>query len=530
MNILLITRAMLVSMALSLTCALFTGCGAGSVESLAGGTVSRAQNPLVAIYTIEAGCQGQVMVEFGPTTAYGRSTAWYPTPQSAFQPTSILVAGMKPSTTYHMRSDVQCGNSTSNSGDTTFTTGALPSLDFPTLTVTRPNPSLRSSENPGIEMMDIAVDDVPAFFTDRDGNVIWYYSVPGYSLSTMKFLSNGHLITSWANAALNSTDSFLREIDLSGNIIRSLDIAALATQLQKGGFDFAPISFHHDVLPLPNGHLIVLVNSTKAFTNLPGYPGTVQVLGDQVVDLDQNWNVAWAWNSFDYDGNGMDINRHLNGLPDWTHSNALVYSPDDGNILLSMRHQSWILKLNYSNGAGDGSILWHLGYEGDFALDVAGVVTDDPGEWFSFQHFPSLVSQNGSLTTLAVWDNGDFRLNNAGMACGLAGGGQIIPCYSRATIFQVDEGSLVANLAWNDQQQLYGLWGGSINQLANGNVEFDLNSPATPPSPNVASRVQEVTQTSSPQVIWQMDVSPSTSNAYRAYRVPSLYPGVTWQF
>ncbi len=530
MKALSVARAIVVSMALSIVCALMAGCGAGSINSSGAGTVSGTQNPLIAVYTIEVGCQGQVMVEFGPTTAYGRSTAWYPTAQSAFQPTSILVAGMKPSTTYHMRAQAQCGNSTTPSGDVTFTTGALPSLNFPTLTITRPNPSLSSSENPGIEMMDISLDGVPAFFTDRDGNVIWYYSVPGYSLSTMKPLPNGHLITSWANAAENSTDSFLREIDLVGNVIRSLDVTALSQQLQQGGYDFAPIAFHHDVLPLPNGHLIVLVNSTKAFANLPGYPGTTQVLGDQVVDLDQNWNVAWAWNSFDYNGNGLDINRHLYGLPDWTHSNALVYSPNDGNILLSMRHQSWILKLNYNNGAGTGNILWHLGYAGDFALEVDGVPTDDPGEWFSFQHFPSFISQNGSQTTLAVWDNGDYRLNTSGTPCGLAGGAGIIPCYSRATIFQVDEGSFVANLAWDDQQQLYGLWGGSINQLSNGNVEFDLNSPAAPPSPGVASRVQEVTQTSSPKVVWQMDVSPATANAYRAYRVPSLYPGVTWPF
>lgn len=89
---------------------------------------------------------------------------------------------------------------------------------------------------------------------------------------------------------------------------------------------------------------------------------------------------------------------------------------------------------------------------------------------------------------------------------------------------------MVANLQWADVQQWFGIWGGSINQLANNNVEFDLNDPAIPPSPNVASQVQEVTQTSNPQVIWQMDITPVTADAYRAYRVPSLYPGVSWQF
>ena len=88
---------------------------------------------------------------------------------------------------------------------------------------------------------------------------------------------------------------------------------------------------------------------------------------------------------------------------------------------------------------------------------------------------------------------------------------------------------MVANLVWAEPLPYYGVWGGSINQLTNGNIEFDLNAPVVPPATNVASEVQEVTQTAAPQVVWQMDFSlPST--AYRAYRVPSLYNNVTWQY
>lgn len=540
MKALFVVRAILAAMALSVVCAWMAGCGAGSIPSLAAGRISGTQNPLVAVYTLQTECAGQAMVEFGTTTNYGRTTAWYPV-NGYYEPTSILIAGMTASTTYHMRAQVQCGSGTAATPDSTFTTGPLPAMSLPTLTVTRPNPSATSPENPGIEMVDIDADNDPALFTDRDGNVIWYYPSPqdSYSLSTLKILPNGHIIMSWANATLNSSDSFIEEVDLAGNTIRKLDISGLRQQLQAAGYNFAPQSFHHDVLPLANGHLLVLVNSTKNFTDLPGYPGTTPVFGDQIVDLDQNWNVAWAWNSFDYNGNGLDINRHLNGLPDWTHSNALVYLPEDGNLLLSMRHQSWVLKLNYNNGTGDGSIIWHLGYQGDqygagFALTVGGVPPADQAiNWFSFQHFPSLVSQNGSLITLAVWDNGDDRVQDDvddNDIC-LIGGINGAPfCYSRATIFQVDESSMIANLLWADEQTPFGIWGGSINQLENGNVEFDLNDPEFPPAPHVASYLQEVTQTSNPQVVWEMDITPSVANAYRAYRVPSLYPGVTWPF
>jgi hypothetical protein len=269
------------------------------------------------------------------------------------------------------------------------------------------------------------------------------------------------------------------------------------------------------------------VDCAKDFTDLPGYPGTIQVVGDAVVDLDQNWNPVWAWNSFDY----LDVNRHLNGLPDWTHSNALAYSPLDGNILISMRHQSWILKIDYQDGAGNGRVLWRLGYQGDFALSQNGVPTDDPSVWFSFQHFPSLVSQSGMQTTLAVWDNGDNRiLNTSGEVCVDPNSGQPYPpCYARATVFRIDEIAKIANLLWANPLPYYSVWGGSVNQLDNGNIEFDANDPQLPPGPTVTSEVQEVTQTSDPQVIWKMDI-PVPMSAYRAYRIPSLYPKITWQY
>ena len=510
-------------------CIALAGCGAGPYAFPSGtilnSSVAGTQNPLVAAYSIQTAlqCAGQVSVEFGPDTTYGRSTAWYPTAGN-LQTSTILVAGMRASTTYHMRALAQCPGDTTPiaTADTTFTTGPLPAINFPTLAVTRPNPSPSSPENPGIEMVTVDSVGTPALFTDRDANPIWYYDIGAKNTMTpFKLAPNGHILL----YVYEATGVFLREIDLAGNTIREMDIPTLDQKMQAAGYDFVPTNFHHDILPLANGHVIVLTNCIQTFDNLPGYPGTMQVLGDGLVDLDENWNPVWAWNSFDY----LDVNRHLNGLPDWTHSNAVVYSPTDDNLLLSMRHQSWILKINYQNGAGPGNIVWHLGYQGDFALTKGGVPTDDPSQWFSFQHFPSIVSQEGSQTTLAVWDNGDNRiLDNSGTICGAAPA--YIPCYSRATQLQLDEGSMIASLLWLDPLQYFGVWGGSINELANGNVEFDLNAPLVPPVPNVASLVQEVTQASNPQVVWQMEVTPGADTAYRAYRFPSLYPGVAWQY
>ena len=499
-----------------------TGCGAAGFNppQLEGGP-SNTANPLVAQYSIASACAGQAMVEFGTDTSYGRSTAWYQVPGS-YKKSTILVAGMRASTTYHMRSQLQCVGNTLTSADSTFTTGALPAdPSFPSLQVSRPNPSLSALENPGVELFNLiglgpVAAEMEAFVTDRDGNPIWYYDVgEGNYPFTVKLLPNGHMILN-----IGTQDSaILREVNLAGTTIRQMDMGTLGHKMQAAGFDFLPSVIHHELLALDNGHLILLADFTKPFTDLPGYPGTTLVVGDGLIDLDSDWNPVWAWNAFDH----LDVNRHLNGLPDWTHSNAMVYTASDGNLLLSMRHQSWILKIDYSNGTGSGNVLWRLGYQGDFALAQG----DDPSLWFSFQHYPSLISENGSQTTMAIWDNGNARvLDSSGAMCGFAGNPN---CYSRATVFQVDESAKVADLLWEDLPGYYGEWGGSINQLPNGNVEFDANAFATPPLPSVVSELQEVTQTLTPGIVWKMDV-PAPLNAYRAYRIPSLYPGVTWQY
>jgi len=269
---------------------------------------------------------------------------------------------------------------------------------------------------------------------------------------------------------------------------------------------------HHDMLLLPNGHWIALANITKSISGLQGYSGATSVQGDILLDIDLNGNVVWAWSAFDH----LDENRALFGLPDWTHSNALVYTAD-GNLLISMRNQSWILKIDYANGTGSGDVLWRLGEGGDFTL-----LGSDSSQWFYAQHYPNILSVNGTQTTLAIYDDGDLRIAN-GAPCEPP-----IPpvtnCYTRATIFQIDESTNVASLQWQYSPGFFSFWGGSIDVLSNNNVEFNSSAAF---GYAMESEIMEVTQTDSPQVVWQMTVN--GSNAYRGVRIPSLYPGVTWQ-
>jgi arylsulfate sulfotransferase len=54
-----------------------------------------------------------------------------------------------------------------------------------------------------------------------------------------------------------------------------------------------------DVAALPNGHLILIASMDKNFTDFPGYPGTTNVMGDVLIDLDPNHTLFWVWLSLD---------------------------------------------------------------------------------------------------------------------------------------------------------------------------------------------------------------------------------------
>lgn len=485
------------------------GCGSGSTTPPPVGAVASTGNPLVAQYSLSHFDSGlSAWVEFGTDTTYGRQTSVMTSSSTglAIQNLSILVAGMKPKTTYHMRAHATWPGGSWVDQDQTFTTGAIPTTYLaPQFTVTK-TPAA-GSPAPGVELLSLVNNSTPtalnAVATDLQGNVIWY--CPGPAIP-VKPLPNGHYFLNQGSA--------LAEVDLACNTIRSVTATQLDQSLLAHGYSFPPIdNLHHDMLLLPNGHWIALANVTESLTGLQCSQGAVSVQGDILMDIDPSGNVVWAWSAFDHE----DPCRALFGLPDWTHSNALVYTAD-GNLLLSQRNQSWILKIDYANGTGTGNIIWHLGEGGDFTLS-----NGDSSQWFYAQHYPNILSVTGSQTTLAIYDDGDLRIAPDGTPCSPPVP-PVTNCYTRATVFQIDESTNIASLQWQYSPGYFSFWGGSIGVLSNGNVEFDSSAAF---GFSMASLITEVTQTDSPQVVWQMTVN--GSNAYRGLRIPSLYPGVTWQ-
>lgn len=87
-------------------------------------------------------------------------------------------------------------------------------------------------------------------------------------------------------------------------------------------------------------------------------------------------------------------------------------------------------------------------YCGSWVMGRLWLTQQRPEPVVLVQHYPSLVSQNGSQDTLVVWDNGNNRpVDSFGNVCNPAGPPQ---CYSRGVIFQIDESTKAAMMVWQD--------------------------------------------------------------------------------
>ena len=440
---------------------------AAQVVVVAPGTIAPTANPQVALYTISPPDDASITIQFGQTTNYGLTTWTQPTPTGGGA-VGTFVAGMLANTTYHMQATVKFASGlTFTDTDHTFTTQALTAVQIPKLTATT-TPGMTPQS--GVEFLNLISTggQVSVGVTDLAGNMLWGYNAPnGVFSNGAKQMPNGHFLINFNTSAIaDGTDSVLQEVDLGGNVVWQLTAAQLNQALAAAtcaGCNITVVGTHHDFAVLPNGHLILIAAQQKVETGLTGYPDPVTVTGDVLIDLDQNHKPVWVWSEFDH----LDVNRHPFSFPDWTHTNSVVYSPDDKALIISIRHQFWVIKIDYGNGQGTGNILWKLGFQGDFTL--AGGT--DPIDWFYAQHDANVASMNSSgVFQLILFDNGNNRiLDTSGNVCGTS-----TPCISRVPIMQLDESAKTATIEWVDNlSPVFSFFGGNARLLTNGNVEFD---------------------------------------------------------
>lgn len=517
-------------------------------------SVTATANPLVALFSGPA-CRipNSMHVRFTPVSAPpgGISTPMYTGPVSCrFDTTSanpdqssmnFHIAGMYPLTTYKMRWEVTTATGTNIGPELMFTTGAIPaSVTLPTFTPTG------TPVSPDPIIVHSPIGGSASAATDLGGRVLWYTT----NIPPVRTQFGGRYL-----GTVGGNDIYLRglrEVDLAGNTTIETSVGDINEQLLALGAQ--PItSIHHETRRMyrangtaPNGYILALASTEFVMTSAGqcgttgSTPNTCDVLGDAIIVLDSNLNVKWAW---DFAGH-LDKNQRAvldekctsplgtagcppfsNPFPsanDWTHSNSLQYTAYDGHIIVSMRHQDAVIKVNYAHGSGDGKILWKLGPgpigdQNGAPIPTFAISTNNTGGQHdilfplqSHQH-DSEVEYGGFLfpngfRVLTLYDNGNTRRANFNNQA-----------RSRCQIYAINETTLVGNLNTNADLGVYAAAVGTAQMLSNGNIGCDSGFVTGP----VPTQTAEATQAG--DVVYTLNV---TERNYRTFRMKDMYSPV----
>lgn len=460
--------------------------------------VSSTRHPLVALYSAPPCNAGEVRVLYQRVGSSIRQS----TPPQTCQPGKSLnfyVAGLRGNSSYVLQQQTNVNGVDTPGPQLSFQSG-IPSFTMPAASIPRPADA-STSPDPVLLTALLPVGSAPsgAMATDLEGNLIWYLPLPPGNY-LFRPISGGTFFTINGDPVLGQN---FQEVDLAGNVVQQTHLIALNQQLAALGRPDRLTNIAHDAIRLPNGHTVVMGYTERFLTDVQS-PGTVDVLAELNLELDQNFQITWVWSAFDFldPSHAAVLNETCTaqmGCPltlapianDWTHGNSITLLPD-GNLLYSLRSLDWVVKVDYKYGAGSGRVLWRLGPGGDFTLR-----SQNQWDWFSHQHDVQFESGN-----YVIFDNGNTRLAQLGFGS------------SRGQVFAVDEKARTATLVYSVDLGSYSMAFGSAQLLSNGNYQFQngwindqLLSQSVEFLPNAAPNYA---------ISWQ-------DTAYRSYRMKDLY-------
>lgn len=426
--------------------------------------LSNTANPLVVLFSaLPCNAPEKMQVAFKNAT---QATAQL-TPIEACNGKSMnfYVAGMLPTTQYTLTGVfISGGKAVGYTKSVTYTTASIPtSVPVPARTILSPAPAVAASEP---LLLHSYFGRYVEAATDLSGNVVWYYQPWDGEGGYLTRAQIGGYFWYIGNKSNDAYQAPLREFDVAGNTVLETNVGRINEQLVAAGQP-ALTAVNHELRTMSDGN-ILMIGSTDAILG-PNVQGGADILYNILVVLNPGLQLVWSWNSVTC-GNcatelpptraailGETCTNTQAGCPpltppntianDWLHGNTAELAPD-GSILMSLRHQDWLLKIDYNNGAGTGDILWRMGLDGDFI--VTG--TSDPYPWFSHQHD---AEWDFGGTNLSVFDNGNTRISlNRGE-------------HSRGQLLNVDEITMTAKLVDNFDLGVFSLAYGTAQMLVN---------------------------------------------------------------
>ena len=448
------------------------------------------------------------------------------------------IVGMKPARAYQLRVTIQRDEKfVEYPLALSFTTPPLPEdlINFPPLLV---ETCLPDKMEPGLTLIFARrrVPGEPTALTreqrafmmnfgliialDTVGDVVWYYESHA-RIADMIRLRNGNFL-------YITTEYDVTEIDILGNIVQQW----YAKDRPQGAHPTAiPIdgqTIHHCIYELSNGNLMAFTAQAKEVENYytsewnPDAPRKTQmVMGDTIIEFTRNGDIVWRWNCFDH----LDPFRigyetlytywWVRGFPghtDWTHGNSMWIDELENTILLCLRYQEAIIKIDRASG----EIIWILGENLDWPDHLQGKVLRPIGDiqWPYHMHTPSITKDG----TFLIFDNGVFGARPFRTPK--------LPrdTFGRAAEYRIDEANMTVKQIWasdhkGDPDNLISYAMGDADEMPNtGNVLISYGMSITPEQAHdipateynrcshqrCQARIREVTRSTPPETVFDV--------------------------
>ncbi len=419
------------------------------------------ENTLMAKTHVEVSQDAAVFIEFTSDETATLQTA----KSDSGSAHDITVIGMRAETVYTMTAVATLADGSEERSDpVNFATGPLPD-NAPVLTLAEST----GTGGAGVTFFGVRSDSSRYWGADEDAKIVWYLH-GDYTTSSSPVLRETE-----PGELLIFLDDSIQTITTEGDII--------ATNAME--------RWHHDALLLPNGNTLML-----GFESGRNDDGKL-LGGDTIIEQTADGDILWTWSSLDH----LDTTRIQNqtltptGALDWSHSNALFYMEDDDSILLSVRSQSWVIKIDHKTG----SVLWIMG--DNAGTDPAYQYNDkfltlESGTWMNSQHAAMLTADGEIL----IYDN----RNESGGPTDM----------SRAVKFTIDESAMTATQTWEAVAPKYTGSLGDVDELSNGNVMMCAGGPG---SADESAYIVEASPDSLAEILWSMRVE--NDIVYRAERM-----------
>ena len=202
---------------------------------------------------------------------------------------------------------------------------------------------------------------------------------PAKSHYTYLIDNDGNLINKWTSNYLPALSAYLLE---NGHLLRAAKVEKTGQDL-TGGFqkftwndslvwEYYYGRQHHDVEPMPNGNVLLVVNDRKTKNAAIQAGRDTNLIDDNnvrslsIIEVSQTGpdtgEIVWRWNAWDHliqafdnskDNFGtvedhpelIDINFVLDGDQNWLHTNSVSYDEELDQILVSNRrtHEIWAI-------------------------------------------------------------------------------------------------------------------------------------------------------------------------------------------